>query len=422
MRAVPSTNATVARSPAQMLLTFSEPVDASLSHVRLVDALGRRERGVASAQAVPGATDQLRIALTAPLARGVYSVDWQTVSALDGHYAAGAYVFGVGVADVGAVAPFGKFASTSPWLSAVAVRAGPHSTRGSFSCWARRRLPDRAGRPPAGRRPRPAAGRLAAGRARGGHRQLSERAMVRAPTLLPLFETHEGLTLLGQCLAVIFVCGVAVLAAGLIERPIALVGVGGAAALTALVVIWGSHADAPSAWRLLNLVDQWLHIVAVGVWIGGLPWLLLGLRGLAGPARQAVVRRFAALATVALVVVLLTGVARAVSEVGSSANLLTTSFGVALLVKIGLVCALVALERSTTSATCPPWFATATPCAAAPHRARRDRAGRGRARRDRPARRPRAGRGRRLGGAGGAPSRVVLAAPTPRQRCACGSS
>ena len=108
-------------------------------------------------------------------------------------------------------------------------------------------------------------------------------------------------------------------------------------------MIWGSHADAPSVWRVLNLGDQWLHIVAVGVWVGGLPWLLLGLRDLVGSARLAVVRRYSALATVALVVVLLTGVARAIPEVGAPANLVTTSFGVTLLVKIGLVCALVAL-------------------------------------------------------------------------------
>ena len=54
-------------------------------------------------------------------------------------------------------------------------------------------------------------------------------------------------------------------------------------------------------------------------------------------------RRFSLLAGVALVVVLLTGVARAIPEVGAPANLIHTSFGITLLVKVGLVCVLVAL-------------------------------------------------------------------------------
>jgi copper transport protein len=109
------------------------------------------------------------------------------------------------------------------------------------------------------------------------------------------------------------------------------------------VLIWAGHANGASPWRLLNLAGLWLHVAAVGIWIGGLPWLLLGLRGLAGPARVVAVRRFSLLATVALVVVLLTGVARAIPEVGAPANLIHTSFGITLLVKLALVCVLVAL-------------------------------------------------------------------------------
>jgi copper transport protein len=343
-RAVPAIDGTVARSPGQILLTFSEPVDPTLSLVQIVDAHGRPAPGVSRSQAVPGDQQALRIVLAATLPHGVYTVDWRTVSALDGHVAGGAYAFGVGIADVGAVAPFGKFVSTSLWLTAVAVAgrwalyAGLAILLGAAGVG----LLALGGRLPG------AAGALlrfgwllaAVGVATV---TLSERAIVRAPSLLPLFETHEGQLLLGQCVAVIVVCGIAMVAAGLVPHPSTLALLGAAAAVAVFTLAWASHANGASPWRALNLADQWLHVIAVGVWIGGLPWLLLGARGLDGPARVAVVRRFSLLATVALVVVLLTGAGRAVSEVGSPSNLVHTSFGIALLVKLGFVGALVAL-------------------------------------------------------------------------------
>jgi nitrogen fixation protein FixH len=81
------------------------------------------------------------------------------------------------------------------------------------------------------------------------------------------------------------------------------------------------------------------------VWVGGLAWLLLATRG-AVSDRAAAVKRFSWLAGVALAAVAGTGVLRAVNEVGGPADwrrLFDTSFGVALLVKIGLFGALVAL-------------------------------------------------------------------------------
>ena len=95
--------------------------------------------------------------------------------------------------------------------------------------------------------------------------------------------------------------------------------------------------------RLLNVADQWLHMLAAGVWAGGLVWLLLGLRGLAGAQRAAAVRRFSQLAFAAVAVIAVTGVLRAVPEVGSPGALVSTSFGVILLIKSGLFVALMAI-------------------------------------------------------------------------------
>lgn len=351
----PAVNATVARSPGQLLLTFSEPVDPTLSKVFVVDTRGHPAPGVSSSAAVPGDHQQLRVVLTRPLPQGVYTVDWQTVSALDGHFAAGAYAFGVGVANVGVVAPFGKFVSTSPWLTAVAA-AGRWTLYAGLAVLlgaAGTCLFVLGGRLPGGGVALLRLGWLLA--AVGvATVTLSERAIVRAPSLLPLFETHEGLLLLGQCAAVLVVCGIAVAAAGLAPHPVTLATLGAAAAVAVFTLIWAGHANGASPWRALNLADLWLHVAAVGIWVGGLPWLLLGLRGLVGPVRVAAVRRFSLVASVALVVVLLTGVARAVPEVGAPANLIHTSFGITLLVKVGLVVVLVALGALNHFVYVPP--------------------------------------------------------------------
>ena len=122
-----------------------------------------------------------------------------------------------------------------------------------------------------------------------------------------------------------------------------LAALGGRGRLAMLAVVWETHAGGPSPFRLVTLTLQWLHVVAVGFWIGGLAWLLLGLRGLPGPQRAAAGRRFSALATVGLILVLLTGLSRTAAEVGAPANLFSTTFGRILLVKLALFCVLVAL-------------------------------------------------------------------------------
>ncbi len=344
IRAVPAVNGTVATSPTELLLTFTEPVDPTLSHVQVVDTRGRAVPGVLPSRAVPGDAQQLRVPLARALPHGVYTVDWQTVSALDGHLAGGAYAFGVGVANVGAVAPFGKYVRTSRWLTGTAAA-------GRWSLWTGLVLLFGAacvclivwrGSLPAGGGALLGLGWLLA--AVGVSTViLTERAIVRAPSLLPLFETHEGMVLLGQGAAVLVACGLAVYAVNALPRSATLVGLAAAAAVAMLSVVWGSHANGVSVYRPVDLTLQWLHVVAVGAWIGGLAWLLLGLRGLGRSDRAAAARRFSAVATVSLGVVLLTGLARAVAEVGTLANLVHTSFGTLLLVKLALFCVLIAL-------------------------------------------------------------------------------
>jgi uncharacterized membrane protein len=115
-----------------------------------------------------------------------------------------------------------------------------------------------------------------------------------------------------------------------------------AAAGTLLVHALAGHAAAPGPWRVANLASQWVHLLAAGVWIGGLAWLLAGLAGDRREGTGRMAARFSLLATVSLAVVALSGLERAAQELGGWRHLLSTSFGRALGIKLGLLTVLLA--------------------------------------------------------------------------------
>jgi copper transport protein len=108
-----------------------------------------------------------------------------------------------------------------------------------------------------------------------------------------------------------------------------------------LVHVLAGHANAPATLRLVNILEQWVHMTAIGVWTGGLAWLLLGIRSQGRAGRAAAVRAFSRIATITLVVVLVTGLLRAMTEISPLSNLFHTTYGVTLLIKVGLVAMLV---------------------------------------------------------------------------------
>ena len=105
-----------------------------------------------------------------------------------------------------------------------------------------------------------------------------------------------------------------------------------------------SHAAAEGG--LLPLLSNWLHVVAGAVWMGGLlgfPVLLLGpLRKPPAEVLRRVVRRFSRVATVAVMVILVTGVHAILLNVPDVATLVSTAYGRALVMKLGLFVLLLA--------------------------------------------------------------------------------
>ncbi len=344
-RSYPAAGASLSRAPHVMQLYFTEAPEPGLSTVSLLDSSGQIVPGVGTPAAVPGDAQELRATLPT-LTDGVYTVNWRTVSKVDGHVSGGSFAFGIGIqppsGSAGTRAANGGSLSTGStpapaavaglWLLywGLALLAAAGATGVLVFGW---RLPGQA-------REVIAAGWLSA--ALGILTMiLSEQATAGVP-FGELFRAATGRSLLAQAAAVA-VCGVAAFYAARRTAGPRLAVLGAAAAGALFVHAQAGHAETRSPVRLLNVTDQWLHMLAAGVWAGGLVWLLLGLRGLDGPARASAVRRFSQLAFAAVAVIAVTGVLRAVPEVGSLGALTSTSFGVALLVKTGLFVALTGL-------------------------------------------------------------------------------
>lgn len=340
---VPASGANVAQSPKTVVLAFSENPDPKLSLVRILDSNGHVVPGVSKVQSAPGKPQALQVALSTPLTKGVYTVNWRSVSSVDGHIANGAFAFGVGTAPAPGSVRAVDLLYTSKWttgLSAVgrwllyiglAIFVGAATTS----------LLALGGRVPAGGN---LLLRAAAVIAVVGLCAMvwAERILVGAQSLLPLFETTEGLYLvaLGAALAL---CIGAMVLLDLWPARWSLRLLGGLACAAVLAHVLAGHADAPSSFRVLNVAAQWIHMTAIGVWLGGLAWLLLGIRGQGKAEGAAAVTAFSRVATVTLAVVLATGLVRGLGEVHTLGNLFHTTYGLTLLVKLTMVLGLVAL-------------------------------------------------------------------------------
>jgi copper transport protein len=349
----PAAGSTVDQAPRRVVLTFTERPEEELSSIRVLDTAGQPvERG----ESGPVAGEPLQFAVElGDLADGTYTVSWRVVSKDDGHLTAGSFAFGVGVPAPAAqpeakAAPQGAAASPSAVASAarLTLYAGLILLVGvaAFGLAVSARVL------PAGARPLLAV--AAALTVVGGvTRFLSEQARIDAP-LGTFLDSSTGKGLLRLAIGVV-ATAVATwfLATAVGDRsrspeggPVdawRLVLVGAAAGITMLFHVLVGHAAGPSSLRGVNLFIQWLHLLAVGAWIGGLVWALAALRGRERPEQLAAIRRFSKLVAPVLGLVAVTGLSRALHLAGGWRGLLDSSYGRFLDLKVALFLGLVAI-------------------------------------------------------------------------------
>jgi putative copper export protein len=105
-----------------------------------------------------------------------------------------------------------------------------------------------------------------------------------------------------------------------------------------------SHAGSESENLLASPPGDFVHLLAVTCWLGGLVPLVLSLRiSESAFAATQLILAFSRLALGAVVLITLTGVAAALARIGSLEGLVSTTYGVALLAKLGLMAVLLSL-------------------------------------------------------------------------------
>ncbi len=320
---VPAADSTVQQAPSEVTITFGETPDPRLSSITVLDRSGQNVTAGATLP-VPGDGVSLRVGLKA-IPKGVYAVTWRTVSSVDGHSAAGSFAFGYGVAPAAGAGGVAAQVNSSPPPSALVVGGVV------------------LGRPQRSTLLLAADGWVLA--AAGTYMVAESQRSAASASWGDVFATSLGHTLVWRIVPTA-IAGVAVAAALRLRADTlqrALLAVAGLAAAGAMWVdADASHAggQAPAA---LSPIMQFVHVVAVGVWIGGLAALLLALRGQPTEDKARAVRRMSTAAGVALLLVAGTGIARAWVEVASWNALVSTAFGQLVIIKLALVVVLALL-------------------------------------------------------------------------------
>ena len=343
----PAPNTAVPTSPTSLTVTFTESPDPKLSIVHVLDSSGA-ERSAGRVAAIPGKPDELMVPLT-PLPDGVYTVSWRTVSSVDGHVAAGSYAFSVGTA----APPVGSGSGASASGSVQSSSGGSLLTilgrlllflglLGLVGCGITGALLVRGLDDPQTK----TILRLAVG----------ETAVAVLGTLLLMAGqiADAGASLadlpassLGRDavlrLAPLVAAAVLTLAAWRFDgggrvrvRRWLQVAAGVSGGLALLVEADLSHA-ASETLAPAQVALQWFHLLAVGLWLGGLVVLLLQIRGVETISKAQIARRFASLAGLGLAAVVVTGTLRAIVDIGSVDALFSTDFGRLVLLKVALL-------------------------------------------------------------------------------------
>ena len=361
VRASPNPGTAVDPAPPVVYAEFSEAIDLGYSSLDVLDANGQ--------SVVTGPTEAdptSRAAMLVPvadLADGTYVVVWRTLSVVDGHVIRGSFAFGVGepvAADVAvAVASIesSPAAAVARWLLFVGVAL---LIGGPLQVLVQRRGASAARRQAIERRTSMlllGAGLLALA---GQIGLLGTQILILGgDSLLAGFGDVFGA---GQWGA-LWIARTAALVAALVladqtsssrtgERRgvLAFGGVALAGAVMAVTISLGSHAAALTDVGPALPADL-IHLLAVGAWVGGLPVLLLAAwevrktrsEGSAAAALTEIAARFSAIATVAVGLIVVTGVYSAWLQVLEPSRLWSTEYGVLLLVKLALVAPLLAL-------------------------------------------------------------------------------
>ena len=371
LQSVPEANAQLERSPVQIELFFSEPIEDAFSTIEVLNGAGERVDND-DAQVDTADPTHMTVSLRS-LPDGIYLVSWRNLSSIDSHIVAGVFPFAVGDVDAAALAEAAEASrqiKVSPgeiadrWLTFLAMMTLVGSSLFILLVWQPAVRMSGIGQelePKWGKLPYIALLvlfiasifwlLLQSGQAAG-----AEFAAPWNPVVgQVLFTTRFGAAWIAR-----IALGLALMlflpkAKTDRERWISL----GLGVLLLLTISIGSHGAAqPSAF--LPITADLIHLIAASVWVGGLFYFLLGLYAVRQlderdrPKLTAtLIPRFSALGLISTAVLTLTGIYASVLHVGSIDGLMNTVYGRTLLVKLALVLPMIMLGAINLLVTTP---------------------------------------------------------------------
>jgi len=350
-------------APELVRATFTEPVSVEVGGLAVRDGSGRRVDDGPTLISEDGTT--VSVALDDGLADGTYLATYRVLSA-DGHAVSGSWLFGIGPdpVDPSAISAPG---SDTAWEVAGAVARsltylGALSAAGLafFLAFLHDGGP---GRSPAVRLVRAAAGVAVVG-------------VVATVAVQAALLTGDGLgaatelDVVRSVLADRLGWSTLVLVVGLIgawascdvrtQVSSQVLALYGGLSVAASFALWGHDTEA--AYRWLAVGSDAVHAAAAAVWLGGLVGvgIVLAQRDRRTPAATGeVLSRFSTAAAVAVVALAAAGLAMTYTEVGSLDDLVSSSYGRLVLVKVGLLVVVLALAAHNRFRLLPALAATA---------------------------------------------------------------
>jgi copper transport protein len=383
IKTVPAASGILETPPPNIQLTYDEAVEPRFAIISVTNAQGRQET-TGPVRRSASDPDTLVVPLRPHLPEGWYLIYWRAIS-VDGHPVQGAFTYAVGpspgpapqfqVPNISATATTPQLLITR-WLMFVTVM-------GSIGLFVLRMFIAR-----------PLVRRVEAVSLRAlsiafvftsvlgliaipvyldfSTANDSLRSVFDVGTLVPLFGvTAFGRAILDLELCFLLFCLAAWIALWLdrperAQRSLAeLFAIWGAllAAAAVLVVPGTAGHAAQTSPRGLTLAFDWLHMAAGSVWLGGLVGLLILWFALAPRGRvralAALVPTFSTVALVSVIVLAGSGVGEAVDHLPALDALWKTGYGVAILVKVGLLGAALLIASGNLLRTRPRLVASA---------------------------------------------------------------
>jgi copper transport protein len=355
---IPAASATLEEAPSDIVLDFDEPVEAEISSIQLFDAAA--DLVVIGGPEASQGDDSIVLAALPELDDGIYAVVWR-VASVDGHIVDGAFSFRIGtggptdatdlldqVSGGASAAPsVGRVADVARLLgfAGLALTVGA----GLFAAMAPAALADRrpTRRMIGGGWVALLVGTLATFALYGASAVAGSLGDALSPDVWQQIAPTRTGTLLLVRAGLVAALGVVVWLGA--TRPGAratnwwrAAAVAGSVAVVLSFPAAG-HASAESPRSLWVLIDG-LHLASVVVWLGGLLLFATGGRvWFADSGAEPVVRRFSAIATVMIPVIVVSGSVQTLELAGGIDDLTATRWGRTLLVKLAVVTVLLTI-------------------------------------------------------------------------------